>query len=179
MCVYAGSFPNPNAQQRQRPTNFQSSPGFNYAAPRGDAAPQFHSQPIAPPQQRAAQRGPAHQFFQKPVASSPAQGSQDGFFSPQPTPAFSQDFQQAGGAVPAPQQQFQAAPGFQHRHPAHANAGNNFAAQDFLHKQSELYLPGAYGIWGSLKYYFTVNNSYVKSRLKVTSQFAIDHRQQS
>lgn len=40
-------------------------------------------------------------------------------------------------------------------------------AQDFLHKQSALYLPGAYGVWGSLKYYFTVNNSYVKSRLKV------------
>lgn len=40
-------------------------------------------------------------------------------------------------------------------------------AQDFLHKQSAIYLPGAYGVWGSLKYYFTVNNSYVKSRLKV------------
>lgn len=40
-------------------------------------------------------------------------------------------------------------------------------AQDFLTKQSERYLPGAYGIWGSLKYYFTVNNSYVKSRLKI------------
>lgn len=41
-------------------------------------------------------------------------------------------------------------------------------AQDFLSKQSERYLPGAYGIWGSLKYYFTVDNSYVKSRLKVS-----------
>lgn len=41
------------------------------------------------------------------------------------------------------------------------------SAQDFLQKQSEMYLPGAYGVWGSLKYYFTVNNSYVKSRLKV------------
>lgn len=40
-------------------------------------------------------------------------------------------------------------------------------AQEYLNKQSELYLPGAYGIWGSLKYYFTVNNSYVKSRLKI------------
>lgn len=40
-------------------------------------------------------------------------------------------------------------------------------AQDFLNKQSERYLPGAYGIWGSVKYYFSVNNSYVKSRLKV------------
>jgi len=40
-------------------------------------------------------------------------------------------------------------------------------AQDFLSKQSERYLPGAYGVWGNLKYYFTVNNSYVKSRLKV------------
>lgn len=41
------------------------------------------------------------------------------------------------------------------------------SAQDFLQKQSEMYLPGAYGVWGSLKYYFTVNNSYVKSRLKI------------
>lgn len=40
-------------------------------------------------------------------------------------------------------------------------------AQEYLNKQSELYLPGAYGVWGSLKYYFTVNNSYVKSRLKI------------
>ncbi|KAJ0407951.1 hypothetical protein ATCC90586_006323 [Pythium insidiosum] len=40
-------------------------------------------------------------------------------------------------------------------------------AQDFLTKQSAIYLPGAYGVWGSTKYYFTVNNSYVKSRLKI------------
>ncbi|DAZ95507.1 TPA: hypothetical protein N0F65_001846 [Lagenidium giganteum] len=40
-------------------------------------------------------------------------------------------------------------------------------AQDFLQKQSQIYMPGAYGVWGSLKYYFTVNNSYVKNRLKM------------
>jgi hypothetical protein len=46
------------------------------------------------------------------------------------------------------------------------------SAQDFLQKQSEMYLPGAYGVWGSLKYYFTVNNSYVISRLKVRSSMS-------
>lgn len=40
-------------------------------------------------------------------------------------------------------------------------------AQDFLSKQSAIYLPGAYGFLGSVKYYFIVNNSYVKSRLKI------------
>jgi hypothetical protein len=40
-------------------------------------------------------------------------------------------------------------------------------AQDFLNKQSAIYLPGALGFLGNVKYYFTVNNSYVKSRLKV------------
>lgn len=49
------------------------------------------------------------------------------------------------------------------------------SAQDFLQKQSEMYLPGAYGVWGSLKYYFTVNNSYVKSRLKVRVLPAVRH----
>ncbi|KAH7481968.1 hypothetical protein PRIC1_009568 [Phytophthora ramorum] len=206
-----GSFPNPN--QRQRPTQFQSAPGFN-------AAPQFPMQP-AVGQQRAPQRGPAHQFYQKAQNQTQTPVQDDGFFNSQAPPAFSQDFHQPGmNTVPAPQQQFQQTPapqqqfqpttaGFQHRHPTH---GSNFggygqnppqqtppnsnprphmqhpqqqqdfinqfssnpmaglamnSAQDFLQKQSEMYLPGAYGVWGSLKYYFTVNNSYVKSRLKI------------
>ncbi|KAE8986810.1 hypothetical protein PR003_g21777 [Phytophthora rubi] len=201
-----GSFQNPN--NRQRP-QFNTTPGFS-------TAPQFPSQP-AVGQQRAPQRGPAHQFYQKPAADPQAQTqapSQDaGFYGAQASPAFSQDFHQPGmNAMPPAQQQFQSTPaGFQHRHPMH---GNNFggyeqnapqptplninpqphmqhpqqaqqpdfinqfssnpmaglamnSAQDFLQKQSEMYLPGAYGVWGSLKYYFTVNNSYVKSRLKI------------
>ncbi|KAG1703295.1 hypothetical protein DVH05_008204 [Phytophthora capsici] len=199
-----GSFPNPN--NRQRPTQFNSSPGFG-------AAPQFPAQPVMN-QQRTPQRGPAHQFYQKPAASpvpTQAQAS-NGFFDQQAAPAFTQDFHQQGmSAMPPAQQQFQSSPsGFQQRHPSH---GNNFggygqnpqqsppnsnprmhaqhpqqgqqpdfinqfssnpmaglamnSAQDFLQKQSEMYLPGAYGVWGSLKYYFTVNNSYVKSRLKI------------
>ncbi|KAK1948444.1 Protein YIF1B [Phytophthora citrophthora] len=198
-----GSFPNPN--NRQRPTQLNSSPGFG-------AAPQFPSQP-AMNQQRTPQRGPAHQFYQKPAAAPTPMQTQasDGFFDQQAAPAFSQDFHQQGmNAMPPAQQQFQSTPaGFQHRHPT---PGNNFggygqnpqqsppnsnprvhtqhpqqgqpdfinqfsnnpmaglamnSAQDFLQKQSEMYLPGAYGVWGSLKYYFTVNNSYVKSRLKI------------
>ncbi|RLN52810.1 hypothetical protein BBJ29_000751 [Phytophthora kernoviae] len=208
-----GSSPSPNGQ-RQRPGQFQGTPGFNNT-------PQFPTQQPMGQQRATPQRGPAHQFYQKPAAPvDPAQNNtffnqqtQDtGFYNPQSAPAFSQDFQQTGAnVVPPAQQQFQSTPaGFQHRHPAH---GNNFgysknsqqtppnsnprqpvqqqqqqpqqpdfmnqfssnpmaglamnSAQDFLHKQSELYLPGAYGIWGSIKYYFTVNNSYVKSRLKI------------
>lgn len=55
-------------------------------------------------------------------------------------------------------------------------------ASDFLQKQSQAYIPGlriyhsesilngalgAYGVWGRLKHYFTVDNNYVKNRLKV------------
>ncbi|ETL86869.1 hypothetical protein, variant 1 [Phytophthora nicotianae] len=218
-----GSFQNPN--NRQRPMQFNATPGFG-------AAPQFPSQP-AMGQQRTPQRGPAHQFHQKSVASpAPMQAStSDGFFNQQAASAFTQDYHQPGmNAVPPAQQQFQSTPaGFQHRHPAHGGYAQNVpqqtppnsnprphmqhpqqaqqadfinqfsrsvdfyfidlkfmlnfafaaggsnpmaglamnSAQDFLQKQSEMYLPGAYGIWGSLKYYFTVNNSYVKSRLKI------------
>ncbi|CCI45565.1 unnamed protein product [Albugo candida] len=40
-------------------------------------------------------------------------------------------------------------------------------ASDFLQKQSQAYIPGAYGVWGRLKHYFTVDNNYVKNRLKI------------
>ncbi|KAJ0404771.1 hypothetical protein P43SY_005595 [Pythium insidiosum] len=55
-----------------------------------------------------------------------------------------------------------------HKKPAVSQTSlTSFRTQDFLTKQSAIYLPGAYGVWGSTKYYFTVNNSYVKSRLKI------------
>ncbi|EEY65613.1 uncharacterized protein PITG_03119 [Phytophthora infestans T30-4] len=198
-----GSFQNPN--NRQRPAQLNATPGFS-------AAPQFPSQP-AMGQQRTPQRGPAHQFYQKPSASPAQAPTSDGFFNQQASPAFTQDFHQPGmNSVPPAQQQFQSTPaGFQHRHPAQGNNFGDYAqnapqqtppnsnprphmqqpqqtqqadfinqfssnpmaglamnsAQDFLQKQSEMYLPGAYGVWGSLKYYFTVNNSYVKSRLNI------------
>ncbi|KAG7391204.1 Protein yif1b [Phytophthora pseudosyringae] len=202
-----GSFQNPN--NRQRPAQFNSTPGFG-------AAPHFPTQPVMG-QSRAPQRGPAHQFYQKTAAAvAPTQApapAPDGFFNQQAAPAFSQDFHQPGmNAMPPAPQQFQSTPaGFQHRHPAHGTHFDGYAqnapqqtppnsnprphmqhpqqaqqpdfinqfssnpmaglamnsAQDFLQKQSEMYLPGAYGVWGSLKYYFTVNNSYVISRLKI------------
>lgn len=40
-------------------------------------------------------------------------------------------------------------------------------ASSYLSEQSKQYIPGAYGIWGSLKYYFTVNNSFVMKKLQI------------
>ncbi|CEG43588.1 Predicted membrane protein [Plasmopara halstedii] len=187
-----GSFYNPN--DHQRPTQ-------HYAAP---AAPQFPAQ-SGMGQQRMPQRGPAHQFYQKPTATTTP--GTDGYLNPQAPPSYPQDFHQSGmNAVPLAQPQYQQTPAnFQPHHqnnfgdyvsnvplqtPPNSNprahmhhrqqpdfidqfSSNPMAglamnsAQDFLQKQSEMYLPGAYGVWGNLKYYFTVNNSYVKSRLKM------------
>uniref|UniRef100_A0AAV1T621 Protein YIF1 n=1 Tax=Peronospora matthiolae TaxID=2874970 RepID=A0AAV1T621_9STRA len=196
-----GSFPNLYTHPQSK--QFSSTPGYG-ATPPGLAT------------QRTPQRGPAHQFYQKPAAVAAPVHMQprtvERLHQQQAVPVFAQDYRHPEMTALPPAQQYQMPmPGFQQRHPdnfdgvaqdVHMRAspssnvqqqqqhmqrsqqeqstdfinqfpGNPMAglamnsAQDFLQKQSEMYLPGAYGIWGSLKYYFTVNNSYVKSRLKI------------
>ncbi|KAF1794358.1 Yif1 family [Phytophthora cactorum] len=111
---------------------------------------------------------PAQQQFQSTPAGfqhrHPAQGNNFGGYAqnaPQQTPPNSNPRH-----MQHPQQAQQA--DFINQFSSNPMAGLAMnSAQDFLQKQSEMYLPGAYGVWGSLKYYFTVNNSYVKSRLKI------------
>ncbi|GAB9463318.1 hypothetical protein Gpo141_00000783 [Globisporangium polare] len=157
---------------------------------------QFHQQPQQPQSQpfftggggiNASPDGfynpqPSHEFRQQPTSQS-FQNPNQGFAQPSQQPGSfgygggSQGFQSPPGSHGAmgggqPQQQPQSRmhqqPDFMNQISSNPMAGLAMnTAQDFLHKQSALYLPGAYGVWGSLKYYFTVNNSYVKSRLKI------------
>uniref|UniRef100_K3W6M8 Uncharacterized protein n=1 Tax=Globisporangium ultimum (strain ATCC 200006 / CBS 805.95 / DAOM BR144) TaxID=431595 RepID=K3W6M8_GLOUD len=128
---------------------------------------------------------PTQEFRQQPMAHS-----SQGFHNPNQGFQQQQQQQQSNFAFGGNNQGFQSPPGSHggqprqpqqpHMHPSQQQpdfinqlSSNPMAglamntAQDFLQKQSAMYLPGAYGVWGSLKYYFTVNNSYVKSRLKI------------
>ncbi|TYZ63288.1 hypothetical protein PybrP1_009077 [[Pythium] brassicae (nom. inval.)] len=104
------------------------------------------------------------QGFQQQQQYAPQQQQQPGFgFGGAPTFQSPPGSQGAQPRMMQPQQ-----PDFINQISTNPMAGLAMnTAQDFLHKQSAIYLPGAYGVWGSLKYYFTVNNSYVKSRLKI------------
>ncbi|CAI5726185.1 unnamed protein product [Peronospora destructor] len=125
-------------------------------------APSAFSQDFQQPGMNVA---PAQQFPSMPTGFQhrhPSNFDQYGQNPPQHTPMSNNPQQH----VQHPQQVQQ--PDFINQFSSNPMAGLAMnSAQDFLQKQSEMYLPGAYGIWGSLKYYFTVNNSYVKSRLKI------------
>ncbi|KAG6962898.1 hypothetical protein JG687_00006868 [Phytophthora cactorum] len=172
---------------------FPSQPamGQQQRAPHRGPAHQFYQKPAASPAQAPTSDGffnqqaapvftqdfhqpgmnavpPAQQQFQSTPAGfqhrHPAQGNNFGGYAqnaPQQTPPNSNPRH-----MQHPQQAQQA--DFINQFSSNPMAGLAMnSAQDFLQKQSEMYLPGAYGVWGSLKYYFTVNNSYVKSRLKI------------
>ncbi|GLD91481.1 hypothetical protein PINS_up000014 [Pythium insidiosum] len=186
-----------NPHQRQRPAYQQPSPqSFNYGPQGAQAAAasgQYHSQPAARPYPGMSYGQPHSQPQQQPMRhpqpmSAPVQQPPQQFYSnqhanrsvEQPKPGFGfnpkQSFnhpEQPATGVP-PQARPQAPhdtgsqPDFINQLSQNPMAGLAMnTAQDFLTKQSAIYLPGAYGIWGNTKYYFTVNNSYVKSRLKI------------
>eukprot|EP01138_Halocafeteria_seosinensis_P015213 gb/GECG01015526.1/.p1 GENE.gb/GECG01015526.1/~~gb/GECG01015526.1/.p1 ORF type:complete len:183 (+),score=21.87 gb/GECG01015526.1/:1-549(+) len=71
------------------------------------------------------------------------------------------------------QQQFGAAAGTGFNQPF-ANVQSHPMAQvgleygkNLMHSTAAHYVPGALALWTSLRYYFQVNNSYVKSKLKI------------
>ncbi|TMW60456.1 hypothetical protein Poli38472_000498 [Pythium oligandrum] len=168
----------PQQQFHSQPVPPRPFPGAPQQ-PQPRSAPQHHQQP---PQQQH-QQFYASPEYQQPAMSAPHQQQQQhtsyNFGAPnqsayQQTPPSSQSGPGSSNRPMHPQQraqhhqQQQQQPDFMNQISQNPMAGLAMnTAQDFLSKQSAIYLPGAYGVWGSLKYYFTVNNSYVKSRLKM------------
>lgn len=152
----------------QKPAAPAQNDAFFNQQPQSDG---FFNQQQAPAFSQDFQQAgsvPAQQFQTAPAGFQHRHpGHGDNFGYAQQTPPHSnprQPMQQPPRSNPGQAGQ----PDFMNQFSSNPMAGLAMnSAQDFLHKQSELYLPGAYGMWGNLKYYFTVNNSYVKSRLKI------------
>nr|CCA20329.1 conserved hypothetical protein [Albugo laibachii Nc14] len=142
-----------------------------YHQPPSNRNTPFH--PVVPPQHSQFAGGPTtnfqvnqthsqrQQFMQPSLNSSFPNANPTGFTPHPPNPPMRQSSPFQSGPGRAQQD-------FLNQFSQNPVAGVAMStASDFIQKQSQAYIPGAYGVWERLKHYFTVDNNYVKNRLKI------------